>query len=365
MTLEELVGQKLVFGIEGPQPTAEEIELFRKTHAGGLILFERNFEEKGTVPKKGDSPLFLLSKLISDLERAAGRRLLVMVDHEGGRVVRFKEGVTPFPDAATSARAGRPDWVRRQGEIEALELRRLGIDLNLAPVLDVLGPRPNPVVGDRSYGNDPELVGKFGRARIEGMKSKGLRSCAKHYPGLGEAVLDPHVELPTVQKNWNSVKRTDLLPFIEAFEVPVDCVMSTHVVYPQIEPEARPATFSRRLIHDLLRLEFGYSGVVLTDDLKMGAISKSVSLREAVPLTARAGHDLLLVCSDRKSQEEAFDALVGAYQNREIKISELEESVERISRLKEGLGERFSKGPAVPEEDGRALATKMLSPLSF
>lgn len=354
MTLEELVGGKLVFGMEGLKPTAEEIELFRRTHAVGLIVFERNFESPEGF-----------RRLLSDFERALKRRLLVMVDHEGGRVVRFKEGVTRFPNAAACGRTGRLDWVRRQGEIEALELRRLGIDLNLAPVLDVLGPSPNPALGDRSYGNNPELVGKLGRARIEGLQSKGISACAKHYPGLGSAVLDPHVELPTVDKSWKALKGSDLLPFIEAFQVPVDCVMSTHVVYPGIEPKDRPATFSRHLIHDLLRLEFGYSGALLTDDLKMGAVSKNVPLREAAPLAARAGHDLLLVCSDSKSQEEAFDALVGAYKNRELKISELEESAERISRLKEGLGERFSKGPAVPEEDGRTLATKMLSPLSF
>lgn len=351
MTLEELVGQRLVFGIEGPVATAGEIGFFRKTHAGGLIVFERNFESADGF-----------RCLISELERTLRRRLLVMVDHEGGRVVRFKEGVTLFPDQAAAGRTGRPDWVRRQGEIEALELKRLGVDLNLAPVLDLLGPRPNPAIGNRSYGFDPELVGKLGRARIEGMKSKGLRSCAKHYPGLGGAVLDPHVELPAVDKSWKALKGSDLLPFIEAFKVPVDCVMSTHVVYPEIEPRQRPVTFSRTMVHDLLRLEFGYSGVVLTDDLKMGAISKRVPLREAAPLAAEAGHDLLLICSDSKAQEEAFDALVWAYKNKELKISELEESVERISRLKEGLGERFSKGPAVPEEDGKKLATKMLSP---
>lgn len=352
MTLEELVGQKFVFGIDGTEPAEEEIELFRRTHAGGLIVFERNFESAEGF-----------RRLVSDLERALKRRLLLMVDHEGGRVIRFKEGVTHFPDAATLGRAGRPNEVRRQGEIEALELRRLGIDLNLAPVLDLLGPDPNPAIGDRSYGNDPELVGKLGRARIEGLQGKGVSACAKHFPGLGGATLDPHVELPTVRKSWKAVKNSDLVPFIEAFKVPVDCVMSTHVVYPEIDPKAQPATFSGRLVHDLLRLEFGYSGVVLTDDLKMGAVSKTVPLREAVPLAARAGHDLLLVCSDRKSQKEAFEALLAAYKKKELKISDLEESVDRISRLREKRQERFSKGPAVPEADGGALATKMLSPL--
>lgn len=324
MTLEELVGQKLVLGIEESRATPPVIELFRKTHAGGLIVFERNFESVEGF-----------RRLLSDLESALGRDLLILVDHEGGRVVRFKEGVTVFPDAKTVALSGNTDSLRRQGEIEGRELRELGIDINLAPVLDLLTDAENPAIGERSYGKDPELVGSLGRARIEGMQSKGLSACAKHYPGLGEATLDPHLELPVIQKSWKAMKQTDLLPFLKAFESKVDCVMSTHPVYPELDSRPlKPATFSRKIIHDYLRLELGFPGVVLTDDLKMGAISKKVSLREAVPLAAKAGHDLLLICSDPQAQAEAFDALVWAYKKKELADSELEESTERITHLK-------------------------------
>jgi beta-N-acetylhexosaminidase len=188
------------------------------------------------------------------------------------------------------------------------------------------------------------------------MQSKGLSACAKHYPGLGAAQTDPHHELPVVQKTWKAMKQSDLLPFLKAFEAKVDCVMSSHPLYPEIDPARVPATFSRRIIHDYLRLELGFPGVVLTDDLKMGAISKTVPMQEAVPLAAKAGHDLLLLCSDPKSQREAFDSLLWAYKKKDLKISELEESVERIHPLRMKRPQRFSPEIQTSAKEGGELA---------
>ena len=322
MTYEELVGQKLVWGIDGKRVTPEVVSLFRETHAGGLILFRRNIDSAGGV-----------RKLISDLEHSLGRRLLIMVDHEGGRVIHLGEGITVFPDAEAAGLAGHSEWVAQQGEIEAAELRTLGIDLNLAPVLDVVIGAYNPAIGTRSYGRDPELVARMGIARIKGMQSKGLSACAKHFPGLGAAGFDPHKELPVIQKTWKVMKAVDLLPFQKAIEAGVDTVMSSHPVYPELDSSRLPATFSRKIIHDSLRLEFGFKGAILTDDLKMGAISKSSSFREAVSRASGAGHDLLLVCSDPKAQRQAFEGLVWAYRKKELKTDELEASVERIRQL--------------------------------
>ncbi len=345
MTREELVGQKLILGIDGTCATAETVELFRSTHAGGLILFRRNFESADQF-----------RRLVSDLERSLGRKLLAMVDHEGGRVIHFSEGVTIFPDAQALGISGRIQWAKRQGEIEAEELRSLGIDLNLAPVLDVLGKERCPAIGTRSYGEDPKLVAELGRARIIGMQSKGLSASAKHFPGLGSATRDPHGELPAIRKTWKALKETDLVPFRKAFEAGVETVMSSHPVYPELDSRSRPATFSRRIIHDCLRLELGFTGVALTDDLKMGAISKTASLREAVPLAAKAGHDLLLICSDPRAQREAFDSLLWAYKKKELSDSELEESAARIERLRAKRPERFVKGPVTSANEGKELA---------
>ncbi len=347
MTLEELVGQKLVLGIEGPRATPEVIELFRETHAGGLILFRRNFESAAA-----------LRQLITDLEHALGRRLLVMVDHEGGRVIHLGE-VTIFPDAQAAGEGGNAERVKQQGEIEGEELRHLGIDINLAPVLDVLTERWNPAIGTRSYGKDPALVAEMASARIKGMQSKGLSACAKHYPGLGSAEFDPHHDLPVISKNWKAMKAHDLVPFLKAIETGVDCVMSSHPIYPELDPRRLPATFSRKIIHDSLRLEFGFEGVTLTDDLKMGAITKSVSLKEAAPLAAKAGHDLLLVCSDPNAQREVFKSLVWAYKKKDLKNEELEASVERTGGLRKKRADRFGKNPGVSEKEKKELVQQI------
>jgi len=348
MTYEELVGEKLVLGIEGSSTTPEAIEIFRKTHAGGLILFRRNIASAEGA-----------RRLIAGLEHALGRRLLVMIDHEGGRVIHVGDGVTVFPDDQALGMSGKAEWARRQGEIEGLELHRLGMDLNLAPVLDVLGEAWNPAIGTRSYGSDPQLVAALGRARIQGMQSKGLSACAKHFPGLGAAEFDPHQDLPVIRKSAKAIREEDLRPFLEAFAAGVDCVMSSHPVYPELDNRKVPATFSRKIIHDLLRLDCGFKGLALTDDLKMGAVGKAASLKEAGPLAAAAGHDLLLVCSDAKAQLAVFQSLVWAYKKKELKIAELEASVERIQDLKKKRPQRFLEGPLNCEKEGADLARKI------
>src|SRR5438552_3426739 len=205
MEWEDLVGSRLVFGIPGTTVTPDDVRHFRETRAGGLILYRINFESPEQI-----------RCLIRELEEALGRRLLVTVDHEGGRVIMFRDGVTVFPDALALGRAGDAGAAARQGEIEARELRRLGIDINFSPVLDVLTSTYSPNIGIRSYGEDPGQVARFGAARIRAMQSGGLSACAKHFPGLGHSPLDTHVQLPTLESTGEEMDRVHLVPFREA-----------------------------------------------------------------------------------------------------------------------------------------------------
>jgi len=240
MTLEELVGQRLAFGIPGTTLRPEDVRLFGETKAGGLILYRRNFESAAQ-----------LTGLLTGLEEAIGRRLLIATDHEGGRVIMLGEGVTVFPDNLAVGASREAISAERQGRIEALELRRLGIDLNFAPVLDVLTEAPSPNIGIRSYGKDPALVARFGAARIRGMQSRGLSACAKHFPGKGHSPLDAHLRLPTIPSTWAEMRRTHLPPFLAAIEAGVDAVMTSHPLYPALDPAPlTPATFSRRIVRD-------------------------------------------------------------------------------------------------------------------
>ena len=197
----------MVIGIPGTRITPEIVRHFDELHAGGLILYRRNF----------DSPV-QIKKLIADLEEALGRKLLVTTDHEGGRVIMFRDGITVFPDNMALGGAGNIGYARQQGEIEAKELRRLGIDVNLAPVLDVLTEAYSPNIGIRSYGQDWRLVARMGAARIAAMQQGGLSACAKHFPGKGHAPVDAHLGLPVIRSTWKEMEAVHLQPFVAAIQ---------------------------------------------------------------------------------------------------------------------------------------------------
>jgi len=311
--LATLVGQQLMFGLPGPALREEDVRLFRETRAGGLILYRRNFE----------SPTQLRT-LVADLESALGRRLLVATDHEGGRVIMLGRGVTIFPDSLAVGMAGEEAFAYRQGLVEARELRRLGVDLNFAPVLDVLTERYSPNIGIRSYGKDPRLVARYGTARIRGMGAGGLSACAKHFPGLGAVPRDPHRTLPTISLDWPTIDRAHLAPFRHAIEAGVATVMSSHVCYPAAgDPPGLPATCSPRLIRGLLRERMGFFGAILTDDLAMGALRAVGTIGEAAVQAASAGHDLFLVCADLEAARAVFTALCSAYRENRLRDEEL------------------------------------------
>ncbi len=355
MTLEELVGQRLVFGVPGTRIQPEDVSLFRETGAGGLILYRRNFESARQ-----------LVALIVELEETLGRRLLVATDHEGGRVIMLGEGVTIFPDNLAVGASGEALFAERQGRMEARELRRLGIDVNLAPVLDVLTEAPSPNIGIRSYGKDPARVARFGAARIRGMQGAGLSACGKHFPGKGHSPLDAHWGLPTIPSTWDEMKRIHLPPFLAAIEAGVDLIMTSHPLYPALDPAPRtPATFSRRIVTDLLRGELGYGGVIASDDLEMGAIGELCQVGEAALKATEAGHDLLLVCHAASAQRQVWAALLEAYREKRLPRGELEASVARIARLRAKRYRRFEGGEPRAEVGGtplaRAIATEAVT----
>jgi beta-N-acetylhexosaminidase len=332
MTVEELIGNKLVFGVPGTTITPEIIRHFKETHCRGLILYRINFESPDQ-----------LRKLISDLESALGWRLLVCADHEGGRVIMFGGGVTVFPSSQAIGQTGNMHFARGQGEQEGRELRRLGIDVNFAPVLDVLTDAYSPNIGIRAYGKDPELVAKMGAARISAMQVEGVSACAKHFPGLGPATLDPHLKLPSIPFTWEDLEKSPMIPFYRAMRTAVHSIMTSHPLYPNLDATPKtPATFSRKIVHDYLRHKIGYKGVIFSDDLEMGAITELCPIGEAAVKTVAAGHDMVLVCHKQDAQRAAYDALLEAYRSRRLSEAELQDSHKRIELLRERRQERFA-----------------------
>jgi beta-N-acetylhexosaminidase len=346
--LEDLVGERLMIGLKGPTLDDADVRVFRETRARGLILYRRNFE----------SPAQLLD-LLGRLESALGWRLLVATDHEGGRIVMLGRGTTIFPDNLAVGTAGEETFAYKQGLIEARELRRLGIDLNLGPCLDVLTDRYSPNIGIRSYGKDPKLVARYGAARLRGMAKGGLSACPKHFPGKGHSPLDAHLKLPTITSDWDEMRAVHLVPFLEAIASGVECVMTSHPVYPRLDPAAVPATFSRVIVEDYLRGELSFGGVIVSDDLEMGAVSETCPIGEATVRAAQAGHDLLLVCHTEPAQRAAATALVEAYRSGRLPRAELERAAAGVRALRERRTTRTEGGTPAPERDGGPLAMAM------
>src|SRR5215467_13072321 len=312
-----------MFGLPGPDLTEADVRLFRDTQAAGIMLYRRNFE----TPER-------LARLLSGLEEALGRRLLIATDHEGGRIIMLGRAVTIFPDNLTAGTAGEVAFVHRQGIIEGRELRRLGVDVNFAPVLDVLTDRYSPNIGIRSYGKDAALVARYGSARIAGLQCAGISACAKHFPGKGHAPVDAHLGLPVIDSDWSEMHAVHLLPFMAAIEAGVDCLMTSHPLYPRLDPAPRtPATFSRLIVEEYLRGELGYRGVIVSDDLEMGAIGELCPIGEATVRAAQAGHDLLLVCHTEAKQRGAHTALLEAAKSGALPRRQLEQSVTRLDAL--------------------------------
>jgi len=345
MDIQDLVGERLMIGLVGPTLTEDDVGAFRDTRAAGVILYRRNFESPAA-----------LAVLLDSLESALGRRLLVATDHEGGRIVMLGHGVTIFPDNLALGTAGDEASAFRQGLIEARELRRLGVDFNLGPCLDVLTERYSPNIGIRSYGKDPKIVSRYGVARIRGMARGGLSACAKHFPGKGHSPLDAHLRLPTIDSTPEEMEELHLPPFVDAIAAGIEAVMTSHPVYPKLDPSGVPATFSRRLVGDWLRRDLGFPGVIVSDDLEMGAVSETCPIGEAAVRAAAAGHDLLLVCHTAAAQRSAAASLVAAYREGRLPRDECEAAGARVQRLRLARPERREGGEPAAEPDGPPLA---------
>ncbi len=347
--IKELAGSKLMLGVPGAMAKGEVAALFEETHAAGLIVFRRNFQGAKAF-----------REFLQYLEARLGRRLIVAVDHEGGRVIHLAEGVTFFPDNLLLGQSGREDWAERQGQIEAAELRRLGIDLNLAPTLDVLTAAYSPNIGVRSYGSDAALVARLGGARIRGMQSQGLSACAKHFPGQGQSSLDAHLDLPVLETTRQEFEAVHKLPFAAAIRAGVDAIMTSHPVYPRLEEGRKlPATFSRRIVHDFLREELSFKGLILSDDLEMGALKNFGSIGDCAVRAVAAGHDLVLICSDELGARSAASGLQAAIHAGILSREALEASAERVRLFCHKRPSRFSMSEAFAEPGGTALAAQM------
>lgn len=312
----------LCLGFEGESLDETTARLLREG-AAGVILFARNFVDRSQV-----------ASLCAEIRRAAGARpVLIGVDHEGGRVQRFRgPGFTDLPSARLVGSWGDPASARGLAETAACELRAVGVNLDFAPVLDVDSNPANAVIGDRSYSSDPAVVAAFGAAVTAGLQSSGVAACGKHFPGHGDTHLDSHLELPRLPHDRARLDSVELLPFRSAIDAGVASIMTAHVVFDAIDPTV-PATMSRRVIDGLLRRELGFGGVIVSDDLDMKAIAGRFDVGDAAVRSIDAGCDLLLCCRSVEHRDRALDALQRAIREGSLARDRVHEALARVRSL--------------------------------
>ncbi len=324
MNLREKVGQLFMLGIQGTELSKEVRDLFKTYHPGGVILFNRNLEDSVQA-----------AHLTNALQKLAPKMpLLVSIDQEGGRVARLPKSFTAFPGQGALGRAGRTDLAYAFAEVTAAELRAIGANMNLAPVLDVNTNPHNPTIGDRAFSHDPEQVETLGLAVVAGLQDNHVLACGKHFPGHGDTVTDSHKTLPTVSHRIDRLRDIELRPFAHCISNGLAVIMSAHVRYPALDPE-HPATLSPAIMTDLLRKELHFTGLALTDDLEMHAILDHYGIEEAAIRALQAGADILLICKDHERQVAAMEAVYEAVKDGIVPELLFEHALLRVLEAKE------------------------------
>ena len=348
MSLEEKAGQVLMVGFGGKDAIDAKAAV-EKLKAGGLIYFARN---TGDVCETA-----ALSRSLQQMaESATGIPLLISADQEGGIVSRLTQGLPDMPGPMALGAAGDEDLAFRVSRGIGVQLRAAGINVDLAPVLDVNDNPKNPVIGVRSFGSDPGRVAALGAAAVKGFLASGIAPVGKHFMGHGNTSVDSHLDLPVLDKSEEELWMTELRPFVAAIGAGLPAIMTAHIVFGALDPD-HPATMSQAVLEGLLRQRMGFQGVILTDCLEMNAVSMSPGTPRAAVLALKAGADLLLISHTWELQEEALRQVVEAVQRGEVPESRLDEAVFRVLSLKRSLGIPNPLEPSTADsEELRALS---------
>jgi beta-N-acetylhexosaminidase len=324
VNLTDNIGQLCMIGFEETEVTPDLRAWMQDYRPGGVILFSRNLVNPEQI-----------AKLTNELQALAGDiPLLMAIDQEGGRVSRLPSDFTIFPPAATVAQSGSTELAYQAAAVTAKELRSVGINMNMAPVLDIHTNPANPIIGNRAFGTAPEQVCKMGAATIAGLHDHRVLACGKHFPGHGDTSTDSHLELPTVHASRKRLEEIELQPFRYAIDHGLQAMMTAHVHYPALDP-TYPATLSSTILSGLLRQQLGFSGVILSDDLEMRAILDHATVGNAAIRSLQAGADMLLICKSRVLATETFQALRHAVTSQQLDAAQVEASLARIRAVKQ------------------------------
>jgi len=357
------IGQLIMTGVPGKELDAETARLFRRVQPGGYILFGRNLKSATQ-----------LRKLIDDLRELSDIEPIITIDQEGGRVSRLRRIGNEPPNAQQLRDKNDINLIRRHGDITGRLLRLFGFNLDLCPVLDISfnDDAENSLYG-RCYGKDVEQVVRNAGAFNEAMRGQGIASCGKHFPGYSAATSDAHYQLPCIDRTREELDLNELAVF-RRFVRDVDSMMICHGWYPCFESQPTPATVSRRIVTELLRDEFGFEGLITTDDLDMGAILTGYRLDDTIRLCLEAGNDIMMFCH-RVPEIETVHRILGTLPSDQIEraqqhVSEFKKKLSPPQPFSESAFQQINREVADlrtavvgEEEAGRVLTERQISPV--
>jgi beta-N-acetylhexosaminidase len=329
MTTNEKIGQMVLAGIDGTTINAQAKALIQDYQVGGIIFYKINLTNtRQTI------------ELVNSLKESNSRNtipLWLSLDEEGGRVTRLPDELHKFPTNAVIGQANNEKFSFAAGSTMGLELKAYGMNMDFAPVLDINSNPDNPVIGNRSFGANASVVSKLGVQTMKGLQSQSIVSVVKHFPGHGDTSVDSHIGLPVVQNDLNRLRKLELVPFAEAIKNKADAVMVAHILLPKIDAK-NPASFSKTIITGILRKELGFQGLVISDDMTMGAIATNYDLGEAAVKAVQAGTDVILVGHEYEKEVKVILALRQAVKDKRISMDQLNTSVTHILKLKNKYG---------------------------
>lgn len=330
MNIKRAVGQLFTVGFEGKKMNQKLIKMIHDYYIGGIVLFRENI---GT-PKE-------LIQLIQDIQneaKSAGYKkpLFISIDEENGTVKRLGSKYEGYPGAMSISASGNSQYAFDIGKALGKDLKRLGINWNFSPVLDINNNPNNPVISVRSFGETPDQVSKYGIKLMKGLQESGVVATAKHFPGHGDTDVDSHMALPKIAHDLEKLEKVELKPFKKAINEGVDCIMTAHILFPALESEKnRPATLSKNVITGLLRNKLGFNGIVVTDALEMKAISEGIGISNAAVEAIKAGVDNLLIGHLENEQIKAMSTVIKSVKDGDISQNRIEESLNRINTIKD------------------------------
>jgi beta-N-acetylhexosaminidase len=328
------IGQLLIIGFDGTEMSPRLHSLLTGLQPAGVILFARNIAG-------GEQT----HRLLNECQSCVPVRLFTCVDMEGGRVDRFRKVTGPSPSAADVFATGTRQLYRKHGKIIGDACRALGFNTDFAPVVDLAFEASHNVMSSRAVSANPKEATIYAREFLAALRSAGVLGAIKHFPGLGEANLDTHHELPNVEKSWKELWDTDIAPY-RALRRESPLILVSHAAYPAVTRDRTPASLSKKWITDILRKRIGYRGLVVSDDLEMGGVLKAASIEQAAVEHVRAGGDLCLICHIEENIIRSYEALVKEAERDAKFAHRAKESAARVAAFKKKSKELKRPTPA-------------------